>query len=152
MLLSSRRRISDFSSAAGDVRLQIATTRTRGQPAGPVTAVERQGIETIRSLIRLGDRFGHDPEGHLNFTGSTPEEIDLVKQLERLLPGRIEEVRGSKGIDLRKWSTLAGATLDSFEQEAKWDELPTAQREFIEEELEPFLIRLLNVAPENEEE
>lgn len=153
MLISSRRQISDYAAAAGDVRLQIAMTRAMGNPADPVTAVERQGIETIRNLVILGSRFGHDPNGNLDVTGSTPEQIDLVEELEGLLPGQIPTVKNENdGVDLRKWSELAGSVLDRLEKEASWDSLPPAQKEFIETELEPFLIKLLNVVPEDEEE
>jgi hypothetical protein len=153
MLISSRRHISDYSSAAADVRLQIATTRAVGHPEDPVTAVERQGIDRIRDLVILGSHFGHDSNGSLDVTGSTPEQIDLVEELELLIPARAESVRGAHGVlDLRRWSDLACTILDLFKQEARWDSLSAEQREFVEMEFEPFLIGLLNVSPEDEEE
>jgi hypothetical protein len=153
MLISSKRQISDYSAVAGDVRLQIATTRAMGEPAEPVTAVERQGIDTIRNLVILGSRFGHDPNGNLDVTGSTPEEIDLVEELKGLLPGKLPIIKSPSGeIDLRKWSELAGTVLDQLKAEAKWQSLAPEQREFVEAELEPFLIKLLDVAPKDEEE
>lgn len=151
-MISSRRQISDYSSAAGDVRLQIATTRTLGRP-DPVTAVERQGIRTIRTLVVLGSRFGHDPTGNLDFSGSTPEQVDLVTELEALLPGEIETIKNPDGrVDLRKWSELAQSVLDRFEGEQRWGSLPSEEKEFVEAEFEPFLVKLLNTFPEDEEE
>jgi hypothetical protein len=153
MLISSRRHISDYSSAAADVRLQIATTRAVGHPEDPVTAVERQGIDRIRDLIILGSRFGHDSNGSLDVASSTSEQIDLVEELEALIPGRAQSVTGEDGtLDLRRWSELACAILDLFKQEARWDDLSPKQREFVEVEFEPFLVELLNVSPEDEEE
>lgn len=153
MLLSSRRHISDYASAAADVRLQIATTRANGRPISPVTEIERQGIQTIEELVNLGERFRHDPSGNLDFTGSTPEEIDLVSELEKLLPGSLPEVRGAGGEpDARKWSEYAARVFAQLKAEAAWDDFSPDLQQFVNEELEPFLIRLLNVIPEDKEE
>jgi hypothetical protein len=152
MLTSSRNSIGDFSSPAGDVRLQIAVTRAMGEPIGPVTAVEQQGLSTIRELINLGSRFHHDPEGNLDVTGSTPEQIDLVVELERMLPGELESIRGDEGVDIRKWSEAADGVLKRFEEATSWRRFEPAEREFIDRELEPFLVRLLNVPDEDDEE
>jgi hypothetical protein len=153
MLISSGRQISDYSSAAGDVRLQIATTRALGQPTAPVTAIERQGIQTIEELVNLGKRFGHDVSGNLNFTGSTPEEIDLVGELEKFLPGQLPDVQDTQqNLDVRKWSEFAAEIFNRLREEAPWTDFSSAQQRFIDVELEPFLVKLLNAPPEDKEE
>jgi hypothetical protein len=151
VLTSSAKSISDFSSAAGDVRLQIATIRI-GQ-ADPVTAIERQGLTTIRDLIDLGHRFYPDPGGNLDVTGSTPEEIDLAGELKRLLPGRLESVQSKAGgPDVRRWSEIASGVLTRFEEATGWQQLQASEREFVESELEPFLVKLIEEPVQDEEE
>lgn len=153
MLISSKKEIADYSAAAGDVRLQIATVRALGHPSKPVTAVERQGIDTIRTLIDLGSRFGSGPTGNLDVTGSTPEEIDLVEELKGLLPAELAVVQTSEGkVDLGHWSKLATQVLDRFREESEWENLTEEQREFVAVELEPFLVKLLSADPKSEDE
>lgn len=143
MLTSSIKSISDFSSAAGDVRLQIAVTRAQGRPRGPVTSVEREGLSTIRHLVTLGARFGPSADGNLEVTGSTPEQVDLAVKLGDLLPAAEE---------IREWSSRADKILGQFEQAPQWEQFEPDDRDFINSELEPFLVQLLNVADEDDDE
>jgi hypothetical protein len=154
VLISSKKKsIGDFSSSAGDVRLQIAATREFGKPTDPVTAVERRAISTIRNLINLGSRFGRGPDGNLDVTGSTPEQIDLFIELEDLLPGNIEEIQAADGtVEVSKWSGIATGILERFEAEAAWNDFEPKQREFVDVELEPFLVKLIEAYDEDDEE
>jgi hypothetical protein len=144
MLISSVRSLSDFSSAAGDVRMQVAEMHTYGRPAAPVTAVERRSVQAIRQLVELGARFGERPDGSLDVTGSSPEQIDLASALGHLIPNRLDTYKTDGRLDIRRWAETANSVLAAVERGAAWDELDVDSQRFVVQELEPFLVSLLN--------
>lgn len=142
MLTSPIRSISDFSSAAGDVRLQIV--QARDGELHQVTEVEREGLRTIRNLVDLGTRYGAPPEGNLDVTSSTPEQIDLAVSLRRhLIPSEQ---------NIQRWAQTAVAILTKLETVSAWDEMTDEEMAFVQGELEPFLKRLLELPPEEPQE
>lgn len=149
MLTSSIRSIGDFSSAAGEVRMQIAVTRDYGEPETPITEVEREGLRTIERLLDLGARFGERPDGSLDASGSSPDQVDLAGALTRLIPNESKE---AEGFDVQTWANLAKRVLKSFEMGRSWKQFTPVEQSFITAELEPFLVQLLHVrSPEREE-
>jgi hypothetical protein len=118
-----------------------------------LTEVEREGLRTIRQLVDLGARFGQPPEGNLDVTGSSPEQIDLAASLEELIPGEWEDATTESGkIDVPHWAKVAVEVLKEFEGGTSWDGLSEDNRRFVVEELDPFLKRLLEQPAEDSEE
>lgn len=156
MLTSPIRSISDFSSTAGDVRLQIAQIRYTGKPARPVTEAELEEFRIISGLFDLGTRYGQPPEGNLDISGSSPEQIDLASALAELIPNEIsverERLTTEERFDVRKWAAEAKRVLGKLEGDSCWDQLDSWEQEFVILELEPFLQALIEEPAEEPEE
>ena len=117
---------------------------TYGHPAEPVTAVERRSVQAIRQLVDLGARFGERPDGSLVVTGSSPEQIDLASSLGHLIPNRLDTYQTEGKLDIQRWAETAKRVLAAVERGAPWDELDPGDQRFAVQELEPFLVHLLN--------
>ncbi len=106
-----------------------------------------EGHEQVRQMLLLGGRYARRPDGSLDSSGSTSDDLTLARELVSLVPWRVDELRDTR--DMQKWAQWASDVLTRVEEEIPLEEFPDKDKRFVQEELLP-LLRTISSQPLDE--
>jgi hypothetical protein len=104
------------------------------------------GHDDVRQMLLLGGRYAPPPEGELDSTGSTSEDLTLARELTRLVPARTSMFR-DKPLNMRDWVDWADRVLTVVQNKQPLTALNASEQVFAREELRPFLEHILSLPP-----
>jgi hypothetical protein len=121
--------------------MQVAELRRHGH-RDRLASADVTNVKTLRELLEIGGRYIEQPDGSLDIDGSSPEAFDLARELKAYISVK----------DVTRWTDEAIAALERLQDDIYWTQLNSTEQHFIEDQLEPFLVRVLNARADEGEE
>jgi hypothetical protein len=139
-MLTTARQASEYRAVASAVKSWLVDLQL--SEAHPIDELTRGRIGTVQEMLAVG-QFSNG-QGELDTYMSTPDKLDLAKDLVTYVP---PAVKASPNFTMRDWAGHALQVLEAVKNGADWADLE-ADHAFIEDELVPLLRSVASLPPE----
>jgi len=142
-MLTKSKQAGTYRSQAGALYEDLVDLLLNDEPTLPADHYTADRVVTVKQLLRVGPR---QSDGSLDRTRTSPEELDLERELVKLIPREMPAYR--RQFNMQTWIDHAEQVLDVV---AAGSKLPMDMRDFAERELVPFLRNIVRLGPEEPE-